>query len=76
MDAIILTVVLRTILTVTAVWNTGETGDIFLGDYLPAKHENLAYSTYVVRWFDAITICVLSSMLLWLVSNVTTGLGN
>ena len=49
MDAIILTVILRTILTVTAVWNTGKTGDIFVWDYLPAKHENLAYSTYEVR---------------------------
>ena len=28
-DAIILTVLLRTILTVTTVWNTGETGDIY-----------------------------------------------
>ena len=28
MDVIILTALLRTILTVTTVWNTGETGDI------------------------------------------------
>ena len=29
MDAIILTVVLRTILTIITVWNTGETGDTY-----------------------------------------------
>ena len=31
MDVVILTTVLRTILTVTTVWNTGEAGDTYLG---------------------------------------------
>ena len=35
MDAIILTVVLTLLLTVTTVWNTGETGDI---NYVMSSH--------------------------------------
>ena len=34
MDAIILTAILRTILTVTTVWNNVETGDIYIADYV------------------------------------------